>query len=228
MGKKGKTVDRVYAEIKNMIYYNMLAPGQRIIYKDLAKRFGVSVTPVIQALKLLERSNLVRYQTNRGYFVGELTEQMVEDLYHVREALEVQTLPLVLRNLDQEALDSIREAFKQYNQTRAPKPEGRVLMLRDAQFHLKIIEYSGNQAVYDILKEVFEQIYLQYKSEYLLESRVGDAYQEHRAILKALGKGDLAEAAALLRDHIRHGKEHVLSIIRLEQEMFQHHKLEVG
>ena len=228
MPKKGKTVDHVFAEIKNMIYYNRLAPGQRIIYNDLAQKLGVSTTPVIQALKLLERSNLVCYKSNRGYFVGELTRQMVEDLYGVREALEIYTLPQVMQNLNQKALDSIREAFKKYDRSITPRPEGRILMLRDAQFHLKIIEYAGNQAVYDILKNVLEQIYTQYKTEYLAADRIEKAYEEHRSILKALGQDDFDEAADLLKTHIRRGKEHLLNIFHMEEEMFSRHKLEVN
>jgi DNA-binding GntR family transcriptional regulator len=226
MRKKGQAVDHVFAEIKNMIYYNRLAPGQRIVYNDLAQKLGVSVTPVIQALKLLERSNLVQYRSNRGYFVGELSPRIVEDLYGVREALELYALPEALKNLDRGALKSIREVFKQYDQSVTPNPEGRILMLRDAQFHLKIIEYAGNQVIYNILNDVLEQIYLQYKSEYLIPARIEKAYEEHRSILKALGRGALEDAVDLLKTHIGHGKEHILSIFKREEEMLNHFKLE--
>jgi DNA-binding GntR family transcriptional regulator len=153
---------------------------------------------------------------------------MVEDLYGVREALEIYTLPQVMQNLNRKALDAIRDVFKKYDRSITQRPEGRILMLRDAQFHLKIIEYAGNQAVYDILKDVLEQIYLQYKSEYLVSDRIEKAYEEHRSILKALRQDDLDEAADLLKTHIRHGKEHILNIFHMEEEMFNRHKLEVN
>lgn len=217
---KGEKVNHVYDEIKNMMYHNMLAPGQKIIYKDLAERLGVSITPVVQALKRLERSNLVYYETNKGYFVGELTERMVEDLYHVREALEIQTIPLVIENLDVKALRSIKTEIKRYRNTLTKSEEGRTLMLLDAQFHLRIIEHSGNKMAYDILKDVLEQIYLRYKPEYLLQGRVKEAYQEHRTILSALARKDIEATRMVLTNHIRKGKDHILNIIRSRRKMF--------
>ena len=217
---KGGKVDREYGEIKNMIYHNMLAPGQKIIYKDLAERLDVSITPVVQALKRLERSNLVYYETNKGYFVGELTERMVEDLYHVREALEIQTIPLVIENLDVQALRSIKTEIKRYLNPLTMSEEGRTLMLLDAQFHLKIIEHSNNKVAYDILKDVFEQIYLRYKPEYLHQSRVKEAYEEHRTILSALARRDIEATKTVMMNHIRKGKDHILSIIQSRRNMF--------
>ncbi|MEW6262232.1 MAG: GntR family transcriptional regulator [Thermodesulfobacteriota bacterium] len=220
MKRKGEAVERVYLEIKNMIHYNLLAPGQKIIYQDLAERLQVSVTPIVQALKRLERSNLVIYKANKGYFVGELTEQIIEELYQVREGLETYIVPLVLNNLGVEALRSIRAAFKEYDGAAKSFPEGRRLMLSDAQFHLKIIEHSGNRAVYDILKDVFEQIYLRYKPEYLLKERVKEAYKEHRAILKSLEQSDVEAVKALISYHIQNGKKHILHMIRMQNIMF--------
>ncbi|MBW2367970.1 MAG: GntR family transcriptional regulator [Deltaproteobacteria bacterium] len=217
--KKGKTVEEVFWEIKNMIYYNLLAPGQKIIYKDIAQRLNVSVTPIVQALKRLELSNLVVYKPNIGYFVGELTEEAVVELYQVREALEIYSLPLVMRNLRKKDLKSIRDAFKQYREATAPD-QGRMLMLRDAQFHLKIVEYSGNKTLHAHLKDVLEQIYMKYKPEYLIKDRVKGALQEHNAILNSLTQGDVAKTQGLLRDHIHNGKSHIVHNLRLNQKIF--------
>jgi len=94
--KKGMTIDEVYQRIKEMIYYNQLAPGQKIIYNDLANRLKISATPVIQALKRLETSRIVNYIPNKGYFVGEITEIEARQLYQAREALETYIIPLVI------------------------------------------------------------------------------------------------------------------------------------
>lgn len=222
MGRKkmGKTVAEVQREIKNMIYYNFLAPGQKIVYQDLARKLGVSVTPVVQALKRLERSRLVSYQPNKGYAIAELTEAAVHELYQVREALEIYIVPLVAANIQKKALSQIKAAVRQHTDTASEAlDQGRLLMLRDAQFHLHIVAQAGNRTIYNILEETYEQIYLRYKPELLQPDRVRSAVKEHQAILKALSLGRAGETEALLREHIKKGKTHILENIRRQNEL---------
>ncbi|MEW6663848.1 MAG: GntR family transcriptional regulator [Thermodesulfobacteriota bacterium] len=217
--RNGKTVEDVYRQIKLKIYYNMLAPGQKLIYQDLAQQLNTSITPVVQALKLLERSRIVRYEPNKGYFVGEITETEARELYQAREALEIYSVPLILNNLDKAGLDAIRKAFKGYSKA-ATSEERRVLMIRDAQFHLKIIEYAHNQTIYGLLEDIFERIYLRYKPEYLWQDRIRDALTEHRAMLEALGEGNLRSIKRLFRKHIQKGKEHIINNLRRPDDIF--------
>ena len=93
-------------------------------------------------------------------------------------------------------------------------------MLKDAQFHLKIIEYSRNKIIYAYLKDILEKIYLRYKPEYLLKDRVKEAFKEHRAIFSALGQGDTARTQALISDHIQKGKGHIIHNLRSSQKLF--------
>ena len=145
--KKGKTVEEVCQEIKKLVYYNVLAPGQKVFYQDLAKRLNVSVTPVVQALKVLEHSNLVRYESNKGYFVGEITETEAKELYQAREALETYAIPLTIKNLTREKLESMRRIFTESVNAVTAENRG-MLLLKDAQFHLRLVEYSGNQVIF--------------------------------------------------------------------------------
>jgi DNA-binding GntR family transcriptional regulator len=192
-----------------MLYFNELAPGQKLVYQDLAKKLNVSITPVVQALKGLQRSNLVRYEPNRGYFVGEITESETKELYQAREALEIYAVPMVLSNLNTENIKSIKLALKEYNEATLPE-ERRTLMIRDAHFHLKIIEHAGNTVIRDILRDLFEKIYLRYRAEYLWEARIKEATEEHRAILELLSKGDAEGVKSALRQHIRKGMNQIL------------------
>ena len=87
--KRGVVIEEAYNKIKEMIYSNQLAPGQKIIYTDLAKRLKISVTPLIHALNRLEASDFVSYIPNKGYFLNEITVEEASQLYEVREALEL-------------------------------------------------------------------------------------------------------------------------------------------
>jgi DNA-binding GntR family transcriptional regulator len=211
--KKGKTVEEVHDEIKKMIYYNMLAPGQKLIYRDIAERLNTSNTPVVQALKALERSNFVRHEPNKGYFVEEITKTEAKELFQAREALEIYAISLIIKNLDLKKLDAIKKAFRDYKGAMAPEHR-RILMLKDAQFHLKIVECSGNTVIYRLLEHIFEQITLKYRPEYLWEDRIKEVAKEHAALLKSLREGDIKNTTNLLRSHIRKGKEHIVSSLQ--------------
>jgi DNA-binding GntR family transcriptional regulator len=207
--KKGKTVEEVYQELKRMIYYNMLAPGQKLIYGDISKRLNTSITPVVQALKMLERSSFVSYEPNKGYFVGEITEIEATELFQAREALETYVVPFIIANLNAEKLDSIRQAFREYRGAVIPE-QRRLLMLKDAAFHLKIVECAGHKVISELLEGIFEQITLRYRPEYLWEERIKEVTREHGVILRALGQGNVRGARTLIRNHIKKGMSHII------------------
>jgi len=211
--KSGKAVEEVYEEIKRMIYLNMLAPGQKLVYQNLADKLNTSITPVVQALRGLERSNLVRYEQNKGYFVQEITIREAEELFQAREALETFAVPIIVQNLTRDKLDSIRRAVRDYRSGQSPE-QRRGLMLKDAGFHLKIVECSGNKVIYSLLEHIFEQITLKYKPEYLWEQRIKDVSKEHSEILKSLSKGKVAETQELIRSHIRKGRDHIIGTLK--------------
>jgi len=211
--KSGKAVEEVYEEIKRMIYLNLLAPGQKLVYQNLADKLNTSITPIVQALRGLEHSNLVRYEQNKGYFVQEITIREAEELFQAREALETFSVPIIVQNLSRDKLDSIRRAFKDYRSGLSPE-QRRGLMLKDAGFHLKIVECSGNKVIYSLLEHIFEQITLKYKPEYLWEQRIKEVSKEHSEILGSLSKGKVAETQELIRSHIKKGKDHIIGSLK--------------
>lgn len=215
--KKGKSVEEVYQELKRLIYFNMLAPGQKLIYQDLANRLNTSTTPVVQALRGLERSKLVRYEANKGYFVGEISESEAKELFEAREALETYVVPFVIENLNKKKLESIRKAFQEYSRAMAPE-QRRIRMIKDAQFHLTIVEAAGNRVIYGLLDDIFERIYLRYKPEYLWEERIKEAAKEHEGIVASLEQGDVRGAKTLIRKNIRHGMAYIIRHLRVGEE----------
>lgn len=87
-------------------------------------------------------------------------------------------------------------------------------MLKDAGFHLKIMECAGNKVIYGLLEHVLEQITLKYNPEYLWEYRIKEVSKEHREILESLSKGNVAETRELMRSHIRKGRDHVIGSLK--------------
>ncbi|MBU1154993.1 MAG: GntR family transcriptional regulator [Proteobacteria bacterium] len=215
--RRGLAIEEAYQKVKKMIYLNQFAPGQKIISNDLAKRLDISITPVIQALNRLEASNFVTYVPNKGYFVSEITEEDARQLYMAREALELYILPTVIENMTAKNFDEIKEAFS-LQRSEAKNLVGRRLILLDAQFHLKIASFSGNDIICHMLQEIFEKLYLRYRPEYLGSNRIKEVAEEHRNLLEALRQRDVDKALAAIRHHIAQGMDRVVSSLQAEQQ----------
>jgi len=212
--KRALKADETFKKIKNMMYYNELSPGQKIVYQDLAKKLNTSITPIIQALKRLQDSNLVQYKPNKGYFIKEITKDEVKELYEAREALEIYIVPSIVQNLNSEKLSDIKKSFKDYNKT---TKDHRLLIIRDAQFHLKIAKFAHNNVIYRLLNGIFDEICLKYRPEYMGDERIAEAVQEHRRILNALEKRDVEKAVAMTKEHNKKGMEHVISSLCMDR-----------
>jgi DNA-binding GntR family transcriptional regulator len=210
--KRG-SIDTVYTKIKTMMYNQELAPGQKLIYQDLAQRLKISTTPILQALHRLENAKLVRYEQNKGFFVAEITETEARELYQAREALEVYLIPILIDQLKKESIEKIRESFRAQNEHSTPNYRGK-LMLTDASFHMTIARASGNQVVVDLLDTVMERIYLKYRSEYIGEERIKKVLKDHREILKALSSKNKEKAIQLTRDHIQSGMNYMIESLK--------------
>jgi len=207
--KKGNAVDEACKGIERMIYCSILAPGQRLIYQDLAKRLNTSITPLIQALNRLECLKVVRYEQNKGYSIREITEDEARELYEAREALEVFIVPSIVHKLNPVNLNSVKEAFDEY-ELEATSEFRPMLMFKDAQFHLRIAACAGSETIYDILEGLYKRIYLQYRPEYISDKKVKEFRVEHMMVMEALEKGDANKIIALLRDHIHRGMQYFI------------------
>lgn len=215
--KRGVVIEEAYNKIKEMIYSNQLAPGQKIIYTGLAKKLQMSITPLIHALNRLEASDFVSYVPNKGYFLNEITVEEATQLYEVREALELHALPKVIEHIEQAHIDQIKRESKKYRHLEQA-PAKRDLFLADAQFHLHLVKISGNDILHRMLKEIFEKLYLKYPPQYMDTARLKEIASEHRSLLQSLARRDIVAATAITKLHIAQGRERILGSLLKKQK----------
>lgn len=204
---------KAYLGIRNLMLHNELAPGQKIAYRDLAERLGMSQTPIIQALKWLEFQQLVRHEPNRGYFTAPIDPKEVEDIYAVRETLELSLLPTIVGTIDRQGLQILRTALEAHLEA------SREIYLaerlnRDMEFHLTLAQLSGNQVHCKILRDLFDLLYLKYSSNVLFSTSMESADADHQALFDSIADGDVKTARGILTGHIRRVREHVLQGLR--------------
>ena len=126
----------VVRQIELLILRGILRPGERLpAERDLAERLGMSQTPIIQALKWLEFQQLVRHEPNRGYFTAPIDPKEVQEIYEVRETLELSLLPGIVRAIDRSGVRTLRAALEEFNGARGAS-EHMLALGRDAALAL--------------------------------------------------------------------------------------------
>lgn len=207
--KAGHT-QKAYLGIRNMLFHNEIGPGQKISYRDLAERLGMSQTPVIQALKWLEFQQLVRHEPNRGYYTASVSLQEVEEIYDFRELIELTLLPVTLKRWNEQSAQRLKSAFEAHQ--RAAKEVFLYDRLeKDMAFHLTLASLSGCKVQHQTLCNLFDLLYLKYGGNLLFSTSMESAAADHERLFAHLAGGSLKGARQVLSRHIRQVKDHVLS-----------------
>lgn len=202
----------VYNQLRQMIFRYELIPGQKLQYQDLADKLQVSRTPVKNALNLLESEGLVRLSRNKGYYVSELSKEEAENLFELREILEVEAARLAARRYTPEGFKVLVSKNEEY--IRAVEHEltrGRFFI--DMDFHLQVAIMSENMALHKHLKQVIVITFLKHRIDRLSTARGFQVRREHDDIVQAIREQNEELAAKSVRYHIQRHRENILSIL---------------
>lgn len=219
---------RVYSQIKSLILCNEIMPGQKLYHQELSERLGVSRTPVREALTRLVQEGYVSFLPNRGFTCKEIRLQEAEELYELREALEVFAVQKAIANLTESALESLREKIDLYGAD-AQRPFTRERLVYDQDVHLGIAELARNETLKGTLSHVFERIILKRRTDALYDPARGlTAHQEHLSLLKAMERRDSVDALRIIRAHIQQGKKNVLLDLKQRQAIRERRSTEIN
>ncbi|NQV35571.1 MAG: GntR family transcriptional regulator [Phycisphaeraceae bacterium] len=193
---------RVYDALKDMILSGKLAPGQRITQIKLAEEIGVSRTPLLKALQMLEHELLVVSIPRRGMFVKAMKREEIIDAFDCREGLEGIAARLTAERITSTQLRRLEKLFAPYrNQSDIPiKEYGRV----DQQFHKLLIQFSGNQILPRV--EMVGNIHLISYNRGLIRPPK-ETLPEHFAIIDAIARHDSDQAEQQARAHLRKSRD---------------------
>ncbi|MFH1139579.1 MAG: GntR family transcriptional regulator [Pseudomonadota bacterium] len=209
---KNKGVDQVqtaYLEIRNLMFHNEIVPGQKLSYRELAERLGMSQTPVIQALKWIEFQNLVYREPHRGYFTAPVSIREVEEIYGLRELIETSLLPETIRLLTPEKLQVLEAAMNSHIQA-SREPHIHARLVRDMEFHLVLADLSEREVHRQTLSHLFDRLYLKYGANILFAASMKQADNDHQRLFEKIAGHDVRGARKTLVCHIQRVKKHVL------------------
>jgi DNA-binding GntR family transcriptional regulator len=200
--------DAVYDRVLAEILEGVRAPGARLRDTELAESFGVSRTPVREALLRLAKEGFLQTDHQRGFRVASLDPTEVRETYPLIIALETAGLRLAGAP-DRETLDRLAA----WNDRMEASAQPRKRLEIDQQWHRALIDGARNARLFDSL-DAHKKVVRRYENRYMTDvERVLASVDEHAAILAALEAEDVELACRRLADHWRRGMEKVLAWI---------------
>ncbi|HJW75315.1 MAG TPA: GntR family transcriptional regulator [Thermoleophilia bacterium] len=194
---------RIYESLHRRIVTNEFLPGLPISENEIATHYGVSRTPVREALRRLEQDRLVtRGRGGRGYNVRVFDLDEMDEVYEVRIALEELALRTLAARLTPQLEESLWHVWRTTPETGTPQEA----LAGDEHFHRALAEAAGNRALLEFLERVNHRIHIIRGIDFTVDERRAVSRAEHQAILSALVDGNTDEASRLLREHILRSK----------------------
>jgi len=212
MESSNNTPAQVYARIKAMATTFRLRPGERVNEVELAKRLGVSRTPVREALNRIAAEGFLVSTPNRGYSARPLDVGQILDLYEYRATVELGVVRLVCQRATDEQLRELAEFIEQHRDTPETDEQALYLLERDEAFHERLAALAGNEEFLRSVRSINERI--RFARWLDLKSRRADTRNDHPDIVRALQARDLARVEALMTAHITQYQDHVIALTR--------------
>jgi len=207
--EKSDLTYKAYSAIRQMLFYNEIQPGQKIKYKDLANRIGVSMTPVIQALKWLEFRNIVRHEANKGYYINKVSLKEITEIYNTRLLIEVALVPDTMKNLNSEGIKKLKKAFEKYKNAVAEDNYYKRIMT-DMEYHMCLASLADSKIQLQMLQELFDVLLLRYSRNLYFSSVMDTSLKEHSEIFECIEKRDEAGLNKSLTYHITIVRDHII------------------
>lgn len=198
-------ISEAYSAIKELIYSNRLVPGQKIIYRDLEEKLGMSKTPIINGLIRLEEEGLVVSKKNRGFYIKEENPEQARQIFDLREKLEGVALDFAIEKVSDDELAVLEEKMRAYDVYQPPIYDRKKLDL-DTEFHIQIAEMGGNQYFAELIGRFYENVFFKLNLIYFT-SYMREFSKEHHQLFKAIEAKELDAARAIIRRHFQTAKK---------------------
>ncbi len=194
------------AKLQRDILTGKFKPGEKLTEQNLCREYGVSRTPIREALRQLETDGLVENILNRGCFVIGMSPQDYEDMFELRKAYEIQAVKWAIERITDEEMARLEETFE-FMEFYTMRNDIDKMLVINAGFHQVIYEASHNRMLRKMLSSY--QTFLKYKDAgSVYESNyLTTVLEEHRAIFKAFIDKDVKAGAEAMERHINRARE---------------------
>lgn len=193
---------QVAERLREQIFSRQLEPGSWIDELKLAAEFGISRTPLREALKVLAAEGLVTMKVRRGAYVTEVSRDDVVQVYHLLALLESDAAATVAQHATDDQRAALRALHDKLERQTARRDQ---FFATNEQFHLALLEMAGNRWALQTVTDLRKVMKLNRHHSLFKQGRIAESLAEHAALVQALDRRDPAQAAALMRAHFRNG-----------------------
>jgi DNA-binding GntR family transcriptional regulator len=200
----------IFFQLRDDILKGRFKQGESLVELKLAARYGVSRTPVREALRQLELEGLVKYLPNRGVLVEGITAQDVEDIFLIREHLEALTAEWAAQRVRPEEVKKMKEIID-LQEFYAHKDDIEQLTVLDTEFHRLLLDASRSKSLRYALGGMLDYVEQARSRSLHVPGRIRNSVQEHKQILAAVAAGDAGLARERMAEHMRCARQNVLA-----------------
>ncbi|MGI5985982.1 MAG: GntR family transcriptional regulator [Clostridiales bacterium] len=201
--------DQAYDILKQKIISKQFPPGMRLVDSQLAKEYGISRTPLRDAIRKLHEDGLVTNYSGRGYCVFQPTEDDINEIFEIRRMIDVAAATKLINEIlpnDKEAYATIESFYNEFS----ADVEREGFIKADEDFHDKMVLMMGNARIYNFYVEIRNQTRTFRRRTSSDKERMARAYNHHEKICRGLLDLDLNAATEALTDHIELSRRNAL------------------
>jgi DNA-binding GntR family transcriptional regulator len=216
--ESGCLVDRVYEQVTALAVSFELRPGERINEGAIARRLGVSRTPLREALNRLTGDGFLTFSPKRGFIGRRLDVKDMFDLAEVRLQIEASGVRLVVMRASDASLEEVSRYLDECADSLSDRTVEELVKL-DEGFHERVMALTGNKEMLRILKNIHARIrFVRWVDmeglRNVAEGEQRAILSEHRAILEAIKARDAVRGATLVNDHINRRLSQVVDTLK--------------
>ena len=205
-----------FKKIKQLMLQKKIAPGQKLLYRELIDWLGMSKTPIINALNRLEQDGFIISEANRGFYVRPIDLDEIMESYEIRDALEKKAIHLAIKRGTPAGFAELEKKARAYDGYRDYKYDKKMML--NAEFHLQIAAMSGNKILKLLLRQNLEHMILRLRLDNFPSERMEDSSTEHQALLDAMAKKDTDRCIKEIETHLIQSRDHIIAGISLHEK----------
>jgi DNA-binding GntR family transcriptional regulator len=196
--------EEVAEQLRQRIFSGELEPGSWIDELRLAEEYGISRTPLREAVKVLAAEGLVTMKVRRGAYVTEVNDKDQRDVYHLLALLESDAAGVVAATASDEQL---KELLTLHQDLVAAAHEREKFFQINEQFHIRLLELANNRWRTQMVDDLRKVMKLNRHNSLFKQGRLEESLNEHQAIMDALLARDAQASVATMKAHFANGLE---------------------
>jgi DNA-binding GntR family transcriptional regulator len=193
--------------LRNAIINGEVQPGARLILEDLAQQFGISLTPIREALPVLEAEGFIAQVPHKGAIVAPMDREEILELYATRAGMEAMVTRQAVPKLREADLTAMEDLIRLMDDARG---EWGGFLERDMEFHLVLYRAAGSRRWVETIATLWRRCWRYMVASTAMSGAVSAIHADHWALLSACRDADAEQAASLTIAHLNHSRDRLL------------------